>query len=94
MEELARVVGAVTEARPVEALMGPIHLLCCVSLHEQVHGHYPGCLQKNNKQCTFPIELQLYWHIQTYKSYLLGKGVHTFNLKRAVFFLQSTFVNG
>lgn len=37
MEELAGVIGAVAEARPIEALMGPVHLLCCVALHEQVH---------------------------------------------------------
>lgn len=37
MEELAGVVGAVAEARPVEALMGPVHFLRCVALHEQVH---------------------------------------------------------
>lgn len=39
MQELAGVVGAVAEARPVEALVGPVHLLCRVTLHEQVHRH-------------------------------------------------------
>lgn len=39
MEKLARVIWAVAEARPVEALIGPVHFLCCVSLHEQVHWH-------------------------------------------------------
>lgn len=39
MEELAGVVGAVAEARSVEALVGAVHLLCRVALHEQVHRH-------------------------------------------------------
>lgn len=37
MEELARVIRAVAEARPVEALVGSVHFLCRVALHEQVH---------------------------------------------------------
>lgn len=40
VEELARVVGAVAEARPVEARVARlVDLLCRVALHEQVHGH-------------------------------------------------------
>lgn len=45
MEELARVVGTIAEARPVEALVGPVHLLRCVALHKQVHGHHASRLQ-------------------------------------------------
>lgn len=40
VEELARVVGAVAEARPVEALVGSVHLLSRVALHEQVDRHH------------------------------------------------------
>lgn len=36
VEELARVVGAIAEPRPVEALVGAVHLLCRVAFHEQV----------------------------------------------------------
>lgn len=39
VQELARVIGAVAEARPVEALVGPVHFLCGVALHEQIHRH-------------------------------------------------------
>lgn len=36
VQELARVVGAVAEPRPVETLVGAVHLLRRVALHEQV----------------------------------------------------------
>lgn len=44
VEELARVVGAVAEAGPVEALVGSVHLLRRVALHEQVHRHHARSL--------------------------------------------------
>lgn len=46
MEELARVVGAVAEARAVEAgVTRLVDLLCCIALHEQVDGHDACTLQ-------------------------------------------------
>lgn len=46
VEELARVVRAVAEARAVETgVTRLVDLLCCVALHEQVHGHDACTLQ-------------------------------------------------
>ena len=44
VEELAGVIRAVAESGPVEALMGPVHFLRCVALHEQIHRHDSGRL--------------------------------------------------
>lgn len=50
VEELARVVGAVAEARLVEAgVTGLVHLLGCVALHEQVDGHDASTLQQTER---------------------------------------------
>lgn len=53
VEELARVVGAVAEARPVEALVGSVHLLSRVALHEQVHRHHARSLTGDRGTHTF-----------------------------------------
>lgn len=56
VEELARVVGAVAEARAVEAGMtGLVDLLCWVALHEQVDGH---------DACTLRGEVKRTWWAQ------------------------------
>ena len=62
VEELAGVVGAVAEAWPVEALVRPVHLLCCVALHEQVHRHDSCSLGEGNqaKRHTVDFTLPIY----------------------------------
>lgn len=44
VQELTGVVRAVAEARPVEALVGSVHFLSRVALHEQVDRHHPRSL--------------------------------------------------
>lgn len=45
VQELARVVGAVAQAGPVEARVGSVQVLGRVALHEQVDTHHPGTLR-------------------------------------------------
>lgn len=69
VEELAGIIGAVAEARPVEALVGPVHLLRCVSLHEQVHRHDARRLRRTRR------ELRSFHHKRNYIiSYITGDG--------------------
>ncbi len=52
MKELTRVIGAVAQARPVEAGVRLVDFLRCVTLHEQVDGHHTCTLNREKK--TFP----------------------------------------
>lgn len=53
VQELAGVVGAVAEAGPVEALVGSVHLLCRVALHEQVDRHHARRLAADKRTHAF-----------------------------------------
>lgn len=52
VKELTRVIGAVAQARPVEAGVRLEDFLRCVALHEQVDGHHTCTLHREKK--TFP----------------------------------------
>lgn len=60
MQELTRVIRAVAQAGPVEALMRPVHLLCCVALHEQVHRHDACCLDRMENNETIKKKVRSY----------------------------------
>lgn len=62
VEELARMVGAVTEARTVETGVTRLVDLCCVPLQEQVDGHDTSALQRRTHRLT-SVRVWLYFTV-------------------------------
>lgn len=93
VKELSRVIGAVTETRPVEIWMRPVQLLRCISLHEQVDRHHACRLQDRRKSGSVRNEQQgmkWNWELKCYLSEQEGDGRE--GERPAVFVAEVRFV--